>query len=483
LIESSNIMPGTRLSNQSLHKLSAGVVVPSYRRDEVSIGIVHLGLGNFHRAHQALYFEQILNRGDLRWGVCAVSLKRPVTRNALQPQDGLYSVLTRSSQATQVQVIGAIKEVLVAPENPGAVVKRLADVDTKLITLTITEKGYLERGEGSALGYLLEALKIRFVAQRPVTILSCDNLSTNGDRLHAQLIEQAQRQYPLLAAWISENVVCPNTMVDRIVPATLDSDRREAVSLLGLADAWPVAAEPFSQWVIEDRFATEKPEFEAVGVQLVASCQPFEEMKLRLLNAAHSAMAYLGAPAGFRTVDQAIACPEMRYFVQLLWKDARASLAPELQSQVSEYLVALEARFANPALGHRLEQIAMDGSLKVPLRFLDTLRDCVAGELPFEAILLAVAAWIRWLSCYDEAGQVFELKDPMSASLIELAGARASASVRVQQLMQFEPVFGLDLRHYPELVARLIRYLELLETKGSIATIVELQGGEPAGAG
>jgi fructuronate reductase len=432
---------------------------------------VHLGVGNFHRAHQAVYFEKILNQGDLRWGISAISLKRPVTRDTLQPQDLLYTVLTRSGAATEAQVIGAIRECLVASENPAAVIERLAHADTKLVTLTITEKGYLETGEASALGYLLKALALRMTRNLPLTILSCDNLSSNGDRLHFLLLAEAKHLSPQLATWIERQVACPNTMVDRIVPATLDHDRDEAKSYLGVEDAWPVPAEPFTQWVIENRFAGEMPELPSVGVQLVESCAPYEAMKLRLLNAAHSAMAYLGAPAGFETVDQAVASPQVRAVLRRLWFEAAATLPVVVQDEVPDYVRALESRFSNPALGHRLEQIAMDGSLKVPVRLLATLRDCRADHLPSGAIIFAVAAWIRWLKCVDEAGQSYELKDPMAAMLMKLSERHLSAQQRVRQLMKLEPVFGLDLGADAELVISLTHCLELLERYGSLEAV------------
>jgi fructuronate reductase len=433
--------------------------------------VVHLGLGNFHRAHQAVYFEEILNRGDLRWGISAISLRRPVTRDALLPQDFLYAMLIRSARPTEAQVIGAIKECLVAPENPEAVIARLANQDTKLVTLTITEKGYLENDEHSAIAYLLAALERRRATKSPVTILSCDNLSSNGDRLHRQLLSEAERKNPQLAPWIDRFVTCPNTMVDRIVPATTNEDRVEAGNILGLEDAWPVAAEPFSQWVIENRFASDLPAFEAVGVQVVDSCAPYEAMKLRLLNAAHSTLAYLGAPAGFMTVDQTATSPPFKAFLRRLWSEAAATLPNNLQDQVPAYVDALERRFANPALAHRLEQIAMDGSLKVPVRLLATLRDCLSADLPSGAIELAVAAWLRWLGCVDEVGKSYTLKDPMATTLARLADLKLRAAQRVNQLMMFEPVFGVDFPAHEKMATRLTGLLEMLESYGTLGAL------------
>ena len=463
-----------RLSVSTLRRVPQDILVPGYRREAVSIGVVHLGLGNFHRAHQAVYFEKLLNLGDLRWGISAVSLKRAVTRDALQAQDFLYSVLTRSAHPTEVQVIGAIKECLVAPENPAAVIERLAHVNTKIISLTVTEKGYLEKGDASALGYLLKALELRRQLQRPVTILCCDNLSSNGERLHRQLVQEAQLTRPLLSQWIVQCVACPDTMVDRIVPATLYSERDEARSRLGLVDAWPVAAEPFSQWVIEKRFAAEVPDFESVGVQVVASCAPYEAMKLRLLNAAHSALAYFGAPAGFKTVDQVLASPLIQAYLRRLWSEAAATLPGAQQKEVASYVAALETRFANPALAHRLAQIAMDGSLKVPVRLLATLRDCCARDLPSDAIELALAAWIRWLGGVDEAGQPYELVDPMRDELLRLVPATASRREKVQALLQFQPVFGSDLSLNESLAERLVSGLERLDRLGSLRALAHL---------
>jgi fructuronate reductase len=434
---------------------------------------VHLGLGNFHRAHQAWYFEKVLNQGDLRWGISAISLKRPVTRDALKSQDFLYTLLTRSAEPTQAQVIGAIKECLVAAENPSAVIERLAHADCKIISLTITEKGYLETGEGSALAYLLKALELRRARNLPVTILSCDNLSNNGDRLRAQLLKEAQHLNVGLLAWIEQQVACPNTMVDRIVPATIDRDREEAQALLGAIDSWPVAAEPFGQWVIENRFASERPPLEQVGVQWVESCAPYEAMKLRLLNAAHSALAYLGGSAGIQTVDQAVAVPQFSAYLRRLWSEASVTLSPELQAEVPAYLEALLVRFSNPALAHRLRQIAMDGSLKVPVRLIATLNACRAANKPRDAIVLAIAAWMRWLGGIDEAGQAYELQDPMKLSLLPLADPKLSAAQRVSSLLDIESVFGTELRSDQKLHAELTSQLEMLESQGSVKTLAK----------
>jgi len=463
-------MTGLRLSDAALGTLPSGVGRPAYDRSRVSVGVVHLGVGNFHRAHQAVAFDGLLAAGDLRWGVCGVSLKRPAMRDALSPQDALYTLLVRDGGGTRPRVIGALRELLVAPEAPRAVVERLAAAGTRLVTLTITEKGYDEAGPDSAVALLVQGLAARRAAGAGgLSVLSCDNLSRNGARLHERLMRAAHALDPSLADWVRRELACPDTMVDRIVPATTDTDRGEASALLACEDAWPVAAEPFMQWVVETRFAGEVPPLASVGVQLVADVAPWEAMKLRLLNAAHSTLAYLGASAGLATVDAAIAAPPLRAFVERLWCQAGATLPEAVRPEVTGYGMRLLERFANPALRHRLLQIAMDGSNKLPQRLVATLRDARRAGVPHDAPLWAIAAWMRFTAGTDERGGTLPLEDPLAARLRPIAAATGDATQTVRAMLGIREVFGDDLYEDEALVAALATALQTLRVRGSLA--------------
>ena len=471
-----------RLDDTALAALPADVTRPTYDRSQVRIGVVHLGVGNFHRAHQAVAFDDLLAGGDARWGICGVSLKRPAMRDALAPQDGLYTLLVRDGAGTRARVIGALRELRVAPEAPRAIVERLAGDDTRLVTLTITEKGYDEDGPGSAIGLLAAGLAARRSAgRRGLTVMSCDNLSRNGERLAARLASAAAAIDPSLPDWVAREVACPDSMVDRIVPSSLDADRTEAAARLGASDAWPVAAEPFSQWVIERRVAGEAPPLELAGVLWVDDVAPWEAMKLRLLNAAHSSLAYLGAPAGLATVDAAIADPRLRGFVERLWAQAALTLPAAVHTAAPEYGARLLERFANPALRHRLLQIAMDGSRKLPQRLVATLLDARRAGAPHDALLVAVAAWMRFCAGRDEAGQPLPLDDPLADRLREAAAESGDAHATVRAMLAIDEVFGeafgavFGARRTeaadPALVEALATALDALRRSGSLGAL------------
>ena len=464
----------SRLSDATLASLPADVARPGYDRTRATVGVVHLGVGNFHRAHQAVAFDDLLGTGDPRWGVCGVSLVRPAMRDALAPQDGLYALLVRDGAGTRVRVVGALRRMLVAPESPAAVVARIASSDTRLVTLTITEKGYEDAGPGGAVALLLAGLAARRAAGgAAVSLLSCDNLSRNGAALHARLRAAAAVADPALADWIDARVACPDTMVDRIVPATTDVDRDEAAARLGVRDAWPVPAEPFSQWVVERRFAGEVPPLDAAGATLVDDVAPWEAMKLRLLNAAHSSLAYLGAPAGLSTVDAAIAEPRLRAFVGRLWAQAAATLPASVRAEAPAYGARLVERFANPALRHRLLQIATDGSRKLPQRLVATLREARAQGRAHDAPLLAVAAWIRFCAGLDEAGGPMPLDDPLAARLREAAAGEPARAARA--MLAVREVFG-DAGDDASLADDLAGALRRLRERGSLGAIAADDG-------
>jgi fructuronate reductase len=431
----------TRLSNLTIANVPAAI--PRYDRRAVTPGIVHLGVGAFHRAHQAAYVDACLADGESDWGIVGVSLRSPDTRDALKPQDGLYTLAIRDSAGEQLQVIGSIQSLLVAPEDPGAVLAALTDPRIRIVTLTITEKAYLRAADGTldgahpdivhdlanpgspktAHGFLAEALARRAIAGTPpFTVLCCDNLPANGATLHRLLIEFAKLRDADLARHVADEVAFPSSMVDRIVPATTDADRARIADELGIEDAWPVMTEPFRQWVIENRFPAGRPAWEKFGVAMVEDVGPFEDMKLRLLNGAHSGIAYLGLLSGHATVDRAFADPSIRQFVDRLWAEAIPTLPQDAGLDPIPYTAELAQRFSNTALAHRTAQIANDGSQKLPQRIVaSALARLEAGLLP-EHLSLVVAAWIA--ACAARGGSLPEghFTDPLDAALGDLFG-------------------------------------------------------------
>ncbi|RWL43542.1 MAG: mannitol dehydrogenase family protein [Mesorhizobium sp.] len=432
-----------RLSNVTIAKLPAEVLVPRYARNSVTPGIVHLGVGAFHRAHQAAYVDACLADGESNWGIVGVSLRSPDTRDALKPQDGLYTLAIRDSAGEQLQVIGSIQSLLVAPEDPGAVLAALTDPRIRIVTLTITEKAYLRAADGNldgghpdivhdlanpgspktAHGFLAESLARRRAAGTPpFTVLCCDNLPANGATLHRLLIEFARLRDADLARHVADEVAFPSSMVDRIVPATTDADRTRIGQQLGVEDAWPVMTEPFRQWVVEDRFPAGRPAWERFGVTMVEDVGPFEDMKLRLLNGPHSGIAYLGLLSGHATVDRAFADPSIRQFVDWLWAEAIPTLPQDAGLDPIPYTAELADRFSNTALAHRTAQIANDGSQKLPQRIVaSALARLEAGLLP-EHLSLVVAAWIAACAARGSSLPEGHFTDPLDAALGELFG-------------------------------------------------------------
>jgi fructuronate reductase len=458
----------TRLSYASLAALPAAIARPAYDRAALSNGIVHLGVGAFHRAHQAVMTEAVLASGDLRWGIVAASLRSPDTRDALQPQDGLYTVAVRDAGGERLQVVGAIRRVLVGPEDPAALIAAMAAPSVKIVTLTVTEKGYCHDPATGALneqhpdivhdladmtrprsapGYLLAALaKRRAAGVPPFTVVCCDNLPSNGRTVHRVLSRMASLLEPAFGAYVREKLACPCTMVDRIVPATTNADRADIGARLGVTDAWPVVTEPFTQWVIEDRFPEGRPDWALAGAQFVADVAPFELMKLRLLNGAHSSLAYLGLALGHETVTQAANDPRLSRFLEGLWTEVRPTVPAPQGVDLAAYCADLLARFRNPTIKHRLAQIAMDGSQKLPQRLLGSWRETLAAGRPAPHIALAVAAFAAHASGRDADGAPITVQDPLAAELAHrLDGWRTDPASATERLLGLRALFAPDL--------------------------------------
>jgi fructuronate reductase len=489
--------PLERLSHRTFDRLPGDVARAGYDRRAVRTGVVHLGIGAFHRAHQAAVFDRILHE-DPRWGVLGASLRSAGVRDQLAPQDGLYSLVEREGEGERVRIIGAVQGVAVGPEDPQALVEAMAAPDVHLVTLTVTEKGYkLDPASGvllesdpevaadladlsrprTAPGVLTAALQLRKArGLGPFTVLSCDNLPHNGARVRSAVLAMAERVEPGLHEWLRVGGGFPASMVDRIVPATTPEDVDRLSARLGLLDQGMVKTEPFTQWVVEDAFAGERPPLERAGVQLTTDVRPWEEAKLRLLNGAHSSLAYLGALAGCEFVHEVIARPTFARYLERLWDEAATTLRPPPGLDVPSYRGALRGRFANAALQHRTRQIAMDGSQKLPQRLLNTLRDRLSEGRSIEALSLGVAGWMRWQLGRDEAGRDYTVDDPLAPRTQPLAQAAAGGGGRAlaTALLGVEQVFSPDLAASAPLQEALAGHLDVMLSDGAEAAVARL---------
>ena len=487
----------TRLSNATLASLPGTVRRPAYDRSRLVQGIVHLGLGAFARGHLCEYTEDALELEFGDWGITGASLQRPDQRDRLKPQDGLYTLLKRAPAGPELRVIGCVGDVLIAPENPAALVARLAAPETRIVSLTVTEKGYCHdpatgrlkadhpdivhdlshpQAPRSAIGILVAALRARRAAGLgPFTALSCDNLPHNGGVLRGLVRDFAALSDDGLSQWIEAHGAFPATMVDRIVPATTEADIAEVTKLIGLEDAAPVIGEPFRQWAIQDAFAAGRPAWERVGAQMVSEVAPFEFMKLRMLNGAHSSLAYLGYLAGHETVAEASGDPVLARFLQGLWAEIIPTVPAPQGVVLGDYADALLARFRNPAIRHRTWQIAMDGSQKLPQRLLGTIRDRLKAGAPIDHLALGVAAWMRYVSGTDEKGAVIDVRDPLAAEFATRAKAAGrNAPALSRSLLGIEAIFGSDLPHEERFTGPVERHLAALFEKGAKATAASL---------
>ncbi len=436
-----------RLCERTVARLPDGVQRPAYDREATRIGAVHFGPGAFHRAHQGYYFDRLLAR-DPRWAISAVSLRTNALREALAPQDGLYT-LVELDERPAMRVLGPIRELLATAEDSSAVSRRLCDPDTSLVTLTVTEKGYcldgarnLDLGHPdilhdlhhpenplSVIGWLARGLQLRRErALAPYLVVSCDNLSENGTLLRNAVLQFATARDPGLAGWIEENVRFPSTMVDSITPATDDALRTRVTHVLGLRDLWPVQRERFVQWVIEETDGDAQPDWASVGVTVSRDVSAYERAKLRLLNGAHSTLAYVGLLLELETVAQAMAQPALGAFVErMMREDIEPTLGASRTGEIAAYRRAILRRFENPAIAHRLAQIAWDGSQKLPIRILATMSDALRAHRPLGRLAVPVAAWMQFVRTRALAGT--PIVDPLQIRLTA-CGRHASGDAR-----------------------------------------------------
>ncbi len=473
----------------------------SYNRDACAVGIVHLGIGAFHRAHQAVYTDDVLALSGGDWRILGVSLRSAGVRDQLNTQQGLYTLVEMDKAGTQYRLVGAISEVLVAPENPQAVLGAMVAESCRIVSLTITEKGYCHDpatgrlnkqhpdilhdlaqpdAPKSALGFIVEALRRRMQNNGSApTVLCCDNLPSNGATLKQLVIEYACERDPALADWIDTQVPFPNTMVDRIVPATRPDDIEQLQKACGYQDLGMVKAERFSQWVIEDDFACGRPEWDKVGATLVTDVEPYELAKLRMLNGTHSALAYLGFLAGYEYVHEVVGNRDFyRFLRQLMVEEIAPTLVAPQGLDLTVYTDDLLERFANPSLMHRTYQIAMDGSQKLPQRLLGTLRDRLAADEGIERLSLAIAGWIRYVMAFDERGGDIAVQDPLAEVFQRIASDSYDAQdnmYRIDDLvngfLSVVEVFGTELRQNSQFKARLTYWLGHLLANGAATTM------------
>jgi fructuronate reductase len=434
-------MTMARLSRTTLDKLAPSVRRPRFDPAGLTTGMVHLGVGAFARAHLAWYTQPLLTR-DPQWGIAGVSLRSQGTRDALKPQDWLYSCLERDTDNDTVSVMAGVTGVFAAPGNRDAL-QAMTDPNVRIVSISVSEKGYHRRAVDGALdendpliqadlrspespstapGLIVAALKRRLKAgSPPFTVMCCDNLPENGASTRSLVASFAYLVDPALARTIQDDVAFPNSMVDRIVPATTDDDRELVERTLGVHDAWPVVCEPFSQWVLEDRFSLGRPAWEQADVEIVDNVRPYETMKLRLLNGSHSAIAYLGQLAGWATVSDAIAEQPLADFIHALMTEAASTLRMPASTDVAAYQSALLRRFSNKALQHHTAQIAIDGSQKLPMRIFATAQDRLAAGLRSPCMALVTAAWLRFLQQRNDNGAPLTVDDPNKDKLLNAA--------------------------------------------------------------
>ena len=466
------------------------VQLPQYDRRSLRSRIVHFGFGAFHRAHQALLTDRVLNALGGDWGICEISLfSGDQLMTQLRAQDHLYTVLEKGAEGNNAYVVGVVNECLNARlDSLAAIIEKFCEPQVAIVSLTITEKGYcIDPATGkldltqpriahdlqnpgephSAPGILVEALSRRRERGLPAfTVLSCDNIPDNGHIVKNAVLGMAQTRSTELAQWIDTHVSFPSTMVDRIVPAATDESLADIATELGVADPCAISCEPYIQWVIEDNFVAGRPQWEVAGVQLVQDVRPWEQMKLRMLNGSHSFLAYLGYLAGFAHISDCMQDDVFRCAARQLMLGEQAPTLGITGVDLNAYADNLIARFSNPALKHRTWQIAMDGSQKLPQRMLDSVRVHLQRESHWPLLALGVAGWMRYVSGTDDAGAAIDVRDPMADKIRAIVDT-SSEKKRVGALLALSEIFGTDLSTDPRFVDAIESAWQQLRTQGA----------------
>ena len=482
--------------NSILVKNLTDIKTPTYDRQATKAGIVHLGIGAFHRAHQAWYTNWVMNEMGGDWAIIACSLRSDTVYQQMAEQDFLYTVLERSTK-DKAEIIGSVSQVLVGPQSPQAIMAAIAEPNIKIISLTVTEKGYCHNPATgqlnfehpdivhdlahlnepqSAIGYIVAGLRQRQENNLPgLTVMSCDNLPSNGQVTKRCVIQFAEAVSATLAQWIKENVTFPSTVIDRIVPATEESDIALLESRLGYRDEAMVVAEPFSQWIIEDNFACGRPEWERVGAQLVADAEIYELIKLRLLNGTHSLLAYTGYLAEKVAIADVMRDPVLKKVCTAFMRSAASTITPPEDFDIELYQKQLHERFANPGLKHRTWQIAMDGSQKIPQRWLSTLDDIIETNGDIRFFAFALAAWMKYISGTDEQGRAIKVSDPLADDFHLISSQYfTTLSEYVSRIFALKSIFSEKLISTKNLELFTIEYLREININGTLATVKKL---------
>jgi len=466
----------------------------TYDRAKARIGIVHFGVGGFHRAHQAMYLDQLMNRGEaLDWGICGVGVMPADIRirDALKSQDCLYSLMVKNPHGRyEASVIGSILDFKYAPDDPEAVIELMASKGVRIVSLTITEGGYnfhhvtgkfnldnpdvvKELADGATpitvFGYVTEALRRR--RERgiaPFTVSSCDNIQSNGDVAKEMVCAFAKAKDPELGAWIDANVAFPNAMVDRITPVTAPEDITELEKRFGIVDAWPVVCEPFTQWVVEDHFPQGRPDYEKVGVQMVEDVVPYELMKLRLLNASHQALTYFGYLAGRRYAHEVAGDPIFATFLlNYMEIEATPTLSPVPGIDLDAYRHTLIERFSNPEVRDTLARLCAESSDRIPKWLLPVVHAELEKGGDISRSAAVVASWARYAEGKDEQGEPIEIVDRLKDELMEIASHNNDNDLA---FIENREVFG-NLVDQPRFVSAYRQALDSLHTVGALETV------------
>ena len=484
-----------KLNTANLSQLDPKIQVPRYDRQKVGQAIMHVGVGGFHRAHQALYTDDLLNQDeDSQWGFCGVGLLKHDARirDVMQSQDCLYTLVERSLAGDAARVIGSIVNFSFAPDDSQKVIEQMASPATRILSLTITEGGYYINSTGDldaqhpdlqrdlanphepscAFGYILEALdrrRIRGLA--PFTIMSCDNIQSNGEVAKKMLMAFAELRDPQLSNWMAENCLFPNSMVDRITPATTDEHRNLVKEKFGIEDGWPVMTESFKQWVIEDHFVQGRPKWELVGAQMTSDVLPYEKMKLRLLNASHQALCYIGMLLGYQLVHETMEDSDIRKLVEKMMDEEVTPILSAVPGvDLTEYKKTLIERFANPAIRDQLSRIGIYGSSGIPKFVLPSIEEQLKRGGPIKLLSFTVASWFRYLNGLDESGKEMPMLDPMAPKLRERAKA---AGKDARQLLGMREVFSEELANAPDFLKQVSDTLNSFYEEGARATLVK----------
>lgn len=486
------------LRAELLQNPPAGVKTPTYKRGELSAGIVHLGVGAFHRSHQALYLDELAEtQGATEWGICGVGImpQDKAMKEALNKQQCLYTLVEKSGEKSSARIIGSLVQYHFGYENPEAVFEQMANPQTKIVSMTATEGGYCfsaktgeldldnegikhdlknPRQPRTIFGYLAEGLERRRLAgMPPFTVLSCDNIQGNGHVTKRTLLAFCRQRSGDLFDWIERNVSFPNCMVDRITPATTDAERQFVRDTYALDDDCPVICEPFRQWVIEDNFCNGRPPLEKVGVQFTQNVAPYEKMKIRLLNATHSAMGYLGYLMGYRYIYEIARAKEFApYLTSLMDVEVTPLLEKVPGVDFSEYKRSLMERFANETIRDPALRICMDGSGKMPKFVLPSIVEQLERRGPIRRLTLCVASWFRFLSGTDEQGADIPIADPQAERLKEAARAGGKNPL---PLLRLTDIFG-NLQNDARFVGELELLLTSLYDNGAAETLAFLTG-------